>query len=102
MAFVVFVAALFRAGFRYQNDLIRVSARELANGKACYCVKRDLISIKDGSYNGCFPAIEAQISVQDAVRVLEIAQAGDNVTTVGETALDLLRVGMLFACRNVS
>ncbi|CAH0486958.1 unnamed protein product [Peronospora farinosa] len=59
------LAALFRAGFRYQKDLVSVSARELAN--------------------------EAQIRVKDAVRVLEIAQGGDNSTTVGETALDLLQ-----------
>ncbi|CAI5723334.1 unnamed protein product [Peronospora destructor] len=60
------LAALFRAGFRYQKDLVSVLARELAN--------------------------EAQISVQDAVRVLEIAQSGDNsTTTVGKTALNLLQ-----------
>ncbi|CAH0476590.1 unnamed protein product [Peronospora belbahrii] len=59
------LAALFRAGFRYQKDLENVSARELAN--------------------------EAEISVKDAVRVLEFTQNKEHSTAVGDTALDLLQ-----------
>lgn len=39
-----------------------------------------------------FDAAEAQISVKDAVAVLEIARSEENSTAVGETALDLLQV----------
>uniref|UniRef100_A0AAV1TI48 DNA repair protein RAD51 homolog 3 n=1 Tax=Peronospora matthiolae TaxID=2874970 RepID=A0AAV1TI48_9STRA len=60
------LAALLRAGFRYQNDLLDVQVRELAN--------------------------EAQISVSDAVRVLEIAGKEEtSAIVVGQTALDLLQ-----------
>ncbi|KAG7388492.1 DNA repair protein rad51c [Phytophthora pseudosyringae] len=60
------LAALFRAGFRYQKDLAGISARELAS--------------------------EAQISVKDAVGVLAIARSDEKSVSVGETALDLLQV----------
>ncbi|KAE8908617.1 hypothetical protein PF005_g8120 [Phytophthora fragariae] len=60
------LAALFRAGFRYQKDLLDMSARELAS--------------------------EAQISVEEAVGVLEIARGDEKATAVGDTALDLLQV----------
>ncbi|KAI9909026.1 hypothetical protein PsorP6_014863 [Peronosclerospora sorghi] len=58
-------AALFRAGFRYQTDFTDMSARTLAS--------------------------EAQISVEEAVKVLEIAQDEATTTLVGKTALDLLQ-----------
>ncbi|KAG6954720.1 hypothetical protein JG687_00011640 [Phytophthora cactorum] len=59
------LAALFRAGFRYQKDLVDISARELAS--------------------------EAKINVKDAVKVLEIARSEENLAAVGDTALDLLQ-----------
>ncbi|KAG6606484.1 DNA repair protein RAD51 [Phytophthora cinnamomi] len=59
------LAALFRAGFRYQKDLVDISARELAS--------------------------EAQIGVKEAVEVLDIARREEASTAVGETALDLLQ-----------
>lgn len=37
-------------------------------------------------------AVEAQISVEEAVEVLEIARGDEKSTAVGETALDLLQV----------
>ncbi|KAK1942071.1 DNA repair protein RAD51 3 [Phytophthora citrophthora] len=57
--------ALFRAGFRNQKDLMDISARELAS--------------------------ETQISVKEAVEVLEVARNEENSTAVGETALNLLQ-----------
>ncbi|KAL4116447.1 hypothetical protein PRIC2_011901 [Phytophthora ramorum] len=59
------LAALFRAGFRYQKDLADVSARELAS--------------------------EAQISVKEALEVLEVARNEENAADVGETALHVLQ-----------
>ncbi|TDH66170.1 hypothetical protein CCR75_005223 [Bremia lactucae] len=59
------MVALFRAGFRYQKDLVDISARELAN--------------------------EAKIDVKDAVEVLELARSKANRVIVGDTALDLLQ-----------
>ncbi|CEG35728.1 dna repair protein rad51 [Plasmopara halstedii] len=59
------LAALFRAGFRYQKDLENISARDLA--------------------------CEAKIDVKDAVEVLEIVRSEDKVEAVGVTALDLLQ-----------
>ncbi|KAG3004281.1 hypothetical protein PC121_g18754 [Phytophthora cactorum] len=59
------LAALFRAGFRYQKDVVDISARELAS--------------------------EAKINVKDAVKVLEIARSEENLAAVGDTALDLLQ-----------
>ncbi|KAL4145013.1 hypothetical protein PRNP1_012687 [Phytophthora ramorum] len=51
------LAALFRAGFRYQKDLADVSARELAS--------------------------EAQISVKEALEVLGVARSEENAADVG-------------------
>ncbi|KAL3671083.1 hypothetical protein V7S43_004265 [Phytophthora oleae] len=59
------LAALFRAGFRYQKDLVDISARELAS--------------------------EARISVKEALEVLEVARNEKSSSAVGETALDLLQ-----------
>ncbi|ETN20706.1 hypothetical protein PPTG_03646 [Phytophthora nicotianae INRA-310] len=58
-------AALLRAGFRHQKDLVDVSARELAS--------------------------EAKINVKDAVEAIEIARNEKNSSAVGDTALDLLQ-----------
>ncbi|CAI5738957.1 unnamed protein product [Hyaloperonospora brassicae] len=60
------LAALLRAGFRYQTDLVDVQARALAS--------------------------EAQISVSDAVRVLAVARKEEaSATVVGKTALEVLQ-----------
>ncbi|KUG00458.1 DNA repair protein RAD51 [Phytophthora nicotianae] len=61
------LAALLRAGFRHQKDLVDVSARELAS--------------------------EAKINVKDAVEAIEIARNEKNPSAVGDTALDLLQAG---------